>query len=187
MAEKDLPDLTGKKVKQLTEVMEKFGMDFITKLGKLSFQIKKLTDKVNDLSKATLDIKALTPKLNNVIENQKDLRKDMQMLKSLIYKNKKGVSQQTTPTTENISKVNKKNLILSDLSTLKNTIRSQEDFSALIETLSSLKEKIFEFTGGSRILYDLSQIIKELKREQKITSDIREQLVQNTDEWKKKI
>ncbi|MFW9877064.1 MAG: hypothetical protein ACFFG0_28575, partial [Candidatus Thorarchaeota archaeon] len=56
---------------KFTSVLEKFGLDIITKMGQTNLSIKVLTDKINKLSQATIDVKALLPQLTNVIENQK--------------------------------------------------------------------------------------------------------------------
>jgi hypothetical protein len=175
-------------VDELTEILEKFGMDFITKLGKVSFQIKKLSDKVTELSKATLNIKALGPKLNNVIENQEELKREIKILKSMTYQ-KSQESPKESVTRKDTTKVkpSKKDSIIDEIKGLKNRARSIENHTTLINELSLLREKIFDLTGGSKILYDISQITQELKEEGKITSKIIEDIREKADEWVEKL
>jgi len=172
---------------ELTKIFEKFGMDFITKLGKVSFQVKKLSDKVTELSKATLTIKALGPKLNNVIENQEELKREIKILKSLTYQKGQEAPLKSVLTKESNGTVNKKDSIIEKINTLKEKVRSIDDYEDLIEQLTMLRETLFDFTGGSRILYEIGQITKELKEERKITSKIIEDIRHKADEWVKKL
>ncbi|MFX0009708.1 MAG: DUF244 domain-containing protein [Candidatus Hermodarchaeota archaeon] len=165
-------DTLPKKFKDLNErldkfssILEKFGLDIITKMGQTNLKITQLTDKVNDLHKATIDIKSLSPQLSNVIESQKDLEKEVDLLKSLIT-NLKFAMPKTEPTKESIERdetaTDKKELIISQLNKLKSTLGTNENSSELVSALEKIKEEIFEFTGGHRILYEISQTINRL-------------------------
>lgn len=162
-------------------------MDFITKLGKVSFQIRKLSDKVTELSKATLNIKALGPKLNNVIENQEELKREIKILKSLTYQKREPIQESVLKKEGGKTKPNKKESIINEIKGLKNNVRSIDDHQDLIDKLTMLREKLFDFTGGSKILYEISQIKQEVKDERKITSKVIEQIREKADEWVKKI
>ena len=72
------------KMGAFSSILEKFGLDIITKMGQTNLKITQLTDKINELDKATIDIKSLIPQLSNVIENQKILEMDLDLIKSLI-------------------------------------------------------------------------------------------------------
>ncbi|TFF97209.1 MAG: hypothetical protein EU547_04940 [Promethearchaeota archaeon] len=165
-------------------------MDFITKLGKVSFQVRKLSDKVTELSKATLNIKALGPKLNNVIENQEELKREMKILKSLIYQNSKNNSNSTFKSViekETKPESNKKEVAITQIKELKDNVRSIDDYRELIERINMLREKLFDFTGGSKILYEISQILKEIKEDKKITSKVIEDIRAKADQWVDKL
>ena len=80
----------NEKVLQFSTILEKFGLDFITKLGQTTLSLKVLTDKIEGVNKATIDIKALSPQLNKIIENQDYLDSELDLIKSFtlvgIYK-----------------------------------------------------------------------------------------------------
>ena len=50
------------KIEKFASILEKFGLDIITKMGQTNFKINTLTDKVDKLSKATIDVKAFSEK-----------------------------------------------------------------------------------------------------------------------------
>jgi len=74
----------GFKMDSFSTILEKFGLDIITKMGQTNLKITQLTDKINGLDKATIDIKGLIPQLSNVIENQKVLENELDLIKSLL-------------------------------------------------------------------------------------------------------
>ncbi|TXT61948.1 MAG: hypothetical protein BAJALOKI3v1_710001 [Promethearchaeota archaeon] len=163
-------------------------MDLITKLGKTNFNIKVLTDKVDDLNKATIDIKALIPKLNKIIEKQDTLETELDLLKSLVLK--KGTSRAKNNEEEierDQSATDKKELIINKISALKEDIKTQEDPEIFIEELDELKDHIFEYTGGHKILYEISQFIKTLKNENEISDEIKAELKDKATYWTNKL
>ena len=115
------------KMGAFSSILEKFGLDIITKMGQTNLKITQLTDKINELDKATIDIKSLIPQLSNVIENQKTLENDLDLIKSLIthitvspYK-KDGVKDVIE---RNESATDKKESIINQLNNLK--VRMEE-------------------------------------------------------------
>ncbi|MFW9772170.1 MAG: hypothetical protein ACFFEO_08400 [Candidatus Thorarchaeota archaeon] len=162
----------SQKMKKLNErmltfssILEKFGLDIITKLGQTNLKINMLTDKVTELHKVTLDIKSLIPQLNNVIESQKMLERELDLVKSLIINLQ--VNDHKTEILKNEidrdkTASNKKELIITKLTDLNGDLETLEDPQIVITSLEQIKEDIFEFTGGHRILYEISQIINRL-------------------------
>ena len=154
------------KMDSFSSILEKFGLDIITKMGQTNLKITQLTDKVNDLDKATIDIKGLIPQLSNVIENQKILENDLDLIKSLLrqvdqtsVKKKEvenSIDRDETTTT-------RKELILNQLNDLKENLEELDDPLTVKIILEQVKEEIFEFTGGHRILHEISQVISKLK------------------------
>ena len=153
------------KMGAFSSILEKFGLDIITKMGQTNLKITQLTDKINEVDKATIDIKGLIPQLNNVIENQKTLEKDLDLIKSLITNitvspsKKEGVKGVIE---RNESATDKKESIITQLSDLKADLKDIDDPQAVKSILEEIKEEIFEFTGGHRILYEISQVINRL-------------------------
>jgi Rad3-related DNA helicase len=153
------------KIGAFSSILEKFGLDIITKMGQTNLKITKLTDKINELDKATIDIKSLIPQLSNVIENQKILENDLDLIKSLITN--LTVSPSKKEGVENIierneSATDKKESIITQLKALKEDLEDKDDPQAVKSILEKIKEEIFEFTGGHRILYEISQVINRL-------------------------
>jgi cell division protein FtsB len=177
------------KIEKLTSVLERFGMDIITKLGNMSFNINKLADTVKELDKATLDIKSLAPKLNNIIENQNSLEREIHLLRSLTYRsiNEQSAVDITTKDNDKIENQNKKELILDRINTLGQKLNNITDYKILIKDLNDLQEEIFEYTGGNKILYEISQIVKKIKNEGKVTSPIKDIITAKLTFWSNRI
>jgi hypothetical protein len=154
------------KLRKFSSILEKFGLDIITKMGQTNLKVNMLTDKINELHKATLDIKSLAPQLSNVIENQKGIEKELDLLKSLI--SNLHISVPTKMVENEIIErdkgvTNKKEAILDQLDTLKNDLKTVDEPESIKTELEYIKEQIFEFTGGHRILYEISQILNRLE------------------------
>jgi len=155
------------KMGAFSSILEKFGLDIITKMGQTNLKIKQLTDKINDLDKATIDIKSLIPQLSNVIDNQKKLEIDLDLIKSMItninvspsYSKKESAKEFIE---RNESATDKKDSIITQLNDLKAELKNIDDPQAVRSILEKIKEEIFEFTGGHRILYEISQVLNRL-------------------------
>jgi Rad3-related DNA helicase len=134
-------------------------------MGQTNMKITQLTDKVYELDKATIDIKSLLPQLNNVIENQKTLENDLDLIKSLITNitvnsSKKEAVKDVIKRNE--SATGKKKSIITQLNDLKADLENIDDPKTGKSILEKIKEEIFEFTGGHRILYEISQVLNRL-------------------------
>ena len=77
------------KINMFSSILEKFGLDLITKIGQQTNKIRILTDKIEELNKATIQIKGLIPQLKNVIENQKYIESELDLIKTLVVQKKK--------------------------------------------------------------------------------------------------
>ena len=160
-------DLSGsikefdKKMSAFSSILEKFGLDIITKMGQTNLKITQLTDKVEELNKATNKIKGLVPQLIKQI-NKESLEDELNTIKSLIMNitstpSKKPAVENTIERDE--SATDKKDFIINQLNDLKANLENTEDPQAAKAVLEQIKEDIFEFTGGHRMLYEISQII----------------------------
>ena len=153
------------KMGSFSSILEKFGLDIITKMGQTNLKITQLTDKINNLDKATIDIKSLIPQLSNVIENQKVLEDELDLIKSLvtnISQNSPKIKEGKNTVVRDETTTNKKELILTQLNDLKEILEDLDDPIVVIPILERIKEDIFEFTGGHRILYEISQVLNRL-------------------------
>jgi vacuolar-type H+-ATPase subunit I/STV1 len=155
----------NEKLSQFSAILEKFGLDLITKLGQTNLKLNKLTDKVNDLDQATLDIKSMKPQLNTVIESQRQLRKDIELIQNLVQ-NVKTISKDVDDELGSIKRdkvaTDVKLGIIKQFNDLRDQISSANSPQTLAKPLGKIKEEIFEFTGGHRINYEISQVINRL-------------------------
>jgi Rad3-related DNA helicase len=153
------------KMGAFSSILEKFGLDIITKMGQTNMKITQLTDKIYELDKATIDIKGLIPQLSNVIENQKVLENDLDLIKSLIINITVSPSKKEDVKDiieRNESATDKKESIITQLNDLKADLEDIDDPQTVKSILEKIKEEIFEFTGGHRILYEISQVLNRL-------------------------
>lgn len=180
----------NEKIDKFASILEKFGLDIITKMGQTNLKINILTDKINELSKATLDIKSLVPQLNNVIENQKILEAELDLIRSLIQRSEISLSSKHMESEEiarDTSVTDKKQLIIDQFNDLKNEVDELNDPELVVERLDNIKEDIFIFKGGHRILYEISQFVKKLNGLETIPDDIKEAVKEKIVFWINKL
>lgn len=183
-------DNSGNKIDKFASILEKFGLDIITKLGQTNLKINMLTDKIGELSKATLDIKALAPQLNNVIENQKILEEELDLIRSLIQRSDISFHSNDAKGEEierDTSATDKKQAIIDQFNTLVKFIQDSDNPETVVETLENIKEEIFVFTGGHRILYEIGQFASKINGLETIPDDIKESLKEKITFWINKI
>lgn len=154
-----------RKMTAFSSILEKFGLDVITKMGQTNLKITQLTDMVDELNKTTIKIKGLLPQLSNVIKNQKSLEDELNVIKSLIINITSPLStkQEIENTIErDESATDKKDSILNQFSNLKAMLENNDSPQAVKAFLAKVKDEIFEFTGGHKMLYEISQILTRL-------------------------
>ncbi|MFX0031691.1 MAG: hypothetical protein ACFE8E_10175 [Candidatus Hodarchaeota archaeon] len=155
----------NEKMKSFSSILEKFGLDIITKMGQTNLKINMLTDKVTNLHEVTLDIKSLIPQLHNIIESQKSLKNELEFIKSLIIN-----LQVVSPTLQIVKNEIERDKTASDikkeittkLTKLNEELETLEDLQVVISSLEKIKEDIFEFTGGHRICTEIAQFVNRL-------------------------
>ena len=188
------------KMTAFSSILEKFGLDIITKMGQTNLKITQLTDMVEELNKTTIYIKGLIPQLSNVIQNQKLLEDEISLIKSLIINITAPPSKKSE--IENIinrdeSATDKKDLIVNQLNDLRTKLEIDDDPPAVKTILEQIKEDIYEFTGGHRMLYEISQILTRLDsagslddlmdEKNSSSKSIRIQLIENITFWINKL
>ena len=180
----------NEKSEKLTDILEKFGLDIITKMGQTNMKINTLTDKINELNKATIEIKALTPQLTNIIENQKILEAELDLIRSLVQKSnvsfrpKEIVNEEVERDT---SATDKKQSIIGQFNELKNVVDDLDDPGLAVERLENIKEDIFIYKGGHKILYEIAQFVKKLEGNKTLPDDLKESIKEKIVFWINKL
>jgi hypothetical protein len=177
-------------IKKFASILEKFGLDIITKLGQTNLKINTLTDKIDELSKATIDVKALLPQLTNVIENQKILEAELDLIRTLIQKSDISFHTQDAAiesVERDVSATDRKQSIIDEFNSLVKYLLEHDDAQTVINVLENIKEEIFVFTGGHRILYEIGQFNNKLNGIDTLPEDIKEDLKEKITFWINKL
>jgi len=173
------------KMNEFSLIIQKFGLDIITKMGQTNSKIKMLTDKIDKLDKTTLDIKALLPKLTNIIDNQNILESEIDLLKSLIQRSSTSVPQNELESEidrdESIT-INKQE-ITNQFKDLVKTLNDTDEIQQIKNNLQKIKENIFEITGGHKILYEISQALNKMNNDESISESLRNDLKEKIEFW----
>jgi hypothetical protein len=191
---KEEEETTLKKIQgniiQFSSILEKFGLDVITKMGKNTLRLNILTDQINELHKSVIDIKGLLPQLNTVIENQKYVESELDLIKHLVQRTSSTGSQiivESESVGRDESITEQKDSFTTAFLILKDKLEQTEDAKDIRDTLEIIKEDIFETTGGHRILYELAQMIKVLNAVDTVTPAIKEELEDKIAFWMNKL
>lgn len=157
-------DVLSAKIEEVSNILGKFGLDFITKIGQTTLKISALSDKLDTLNKSTIDIKGLLPQLNKIIENQKNVDMELDLIKSLLQKSTSSIDQEAMDESvgRDTSVTATKKTIAEQFLALKERLSDINDMEQLRNHLEKIKDGLFEATGGHRILYEMSQYIKKL-------------------------
>jgi len=175
----------NEKMNEFSLIIQKFGLDIITKMGQTNSKIKMLTDKLDNLDKTTLDIKALLPKLTNIIDNQNIIESEIDLLKSLIQRSSTSMPQnqleREIDRDESIT-INKQE-ITNQFNDLMKTLNDTDEIQQIINKLQKIKENIFEITGGHKILYEISQALNKMNNDESISESLRNDLKEKIEFW----
>lgn len=181
---------SDEKLDTFTSILQKFGLDIITKMGQTNLKVNMLTDKIDELSKATIDIKALLPQLTNVIENQKILEAELDLIRTLIHKSNisfQPLESESEEVERDTAATDKKQSIIDQFNMLKTKIDENTNPEYVIKILENIKEEIFVFTGGHRILYEIGQFINTLNGLDSLSEKINEELKEKITFWINKL
>ena len=175
----------NEKMNEFSSIIQKFGLDIITKMGQTNSKIKMLTNKIDKLDKTTLDIKALLPKLTNIIDNQNILESEIDLLKSLIQRSSTSVPQnqleREIDRDESIT-IDKQE-ITNQFKDLVKTLNDTDEIQKIKNKLQKIKENIFEITGGHKILYEISQALNKMNNDKSISESLRNDLKEKIEFW----
>ncbi len=165
-------------IQKMQQALAKFGLDIITKIGQQTMKLNMVNDKLGELNEVTLSFKSLIPQLNNIVQNQKNIESELDLIKSLVQRGPTGTKLES-----NIEKdetvIDTKNSIAQNLTVIQNQVDKTDDPKELISNLENIKSFIFETTGGHRVLYEISQVIKKISNEEfdlSLKTDIKEKI-----------
>lgn len=180
----------NEKLTTFASILEKFGLDIITKMGQTNLKINMLTDKIDELSKATIDVKALLPQLTNVIENQKILEAELDLIRTLIQRSDISFQarQVEAETVErDTSATDKKQSIVTEFNDLVRYLDENDDSQTVKDILEKIKEDIYEFTGGHRILYEIGQFNSKINDLESLPEEMKKDLKEKILFWINKL
>ena len=178
------------KIQNFSSILQKFGLDLITKLGKTESRLNMLSDKIDNLSKATIDVKSLAPQLSKIVDNQKVIESELDLIKSLMHQSSSSLSSSKLKSEiieRDESITESRTTIEEQLNKLTNEIETISDIETARNKLTSIKETIFEITGGHRILYEISQVISILNNENTLSDDLKTQIKEKIGFWINKL
>ncbi|MHA1149505.1 MAG: hypothetical protein ACTSR8_14820 [Promethearchaeota archaeon] len=175
------------KLLSFSDVLQKFGLDIITKLGKNNSKIQTLIDKVDQLNEATIAIKGLIPNLNRIIENQDKVMKDLDLIKSLVQKSQSKATEVINEIDRDTTVTDKKTVIIEKLNVFASNLNSFHSIREIQEGLTELKREVFEFTGGHKVLYEILKTINNLSNENINISEVKKDVVEKINFWKNKV
>ncbi|MHA2399870.1 MAG: hypothetical protein ACXADU_13410, partial [Promethearchaeota archaeon] len=123
-------------------------------------------------------------------ENQKILEAELDLIRTLIQKSDislhaKNIESETIQ--RDTTATDKKQAIIEQFNTLKNQLNTGIDPINVAEILENIKEDIFVFTGGHRILYDIGQYSKSLNGLTIIPDDLKYDLQEKIIFWINKL
>ncbi|MFW9827664.1 MAG: hypothetical protein ACFFEY_08735 [Candidatus Thorarchaeota archaeon] len=180
----------GEKIEKFASILEKFGLDIITKMGQTNLKVNMLIDKIEELSKAALDIKSLSPQLNNVIENQKIVQEELDLIRSLIQRSDISFHSREETSEKigrDISATDKKQSIIDQFNELAVYLEKNDDPQPVTKSLENIKEDIFVFTGGHRILYEIGQFASKINDLDILSSNDKNNLKEKITFWINKL
>jgi len=178
------------KMNQFSEILQKFGLEIITQFGKTTYNIKILTDKVDEFYTTMIDIKGFMPLLNRIIESQNVLESEIDLLKSLIQRANISITQEEL---EKISKESEKSIdenkqsIKNKFTDLIKNIEKMKDFKLLKIELETIKRNIFEVLGGHKISYEISKFITKMDNVESFSDEIKNEIKDQINFWINKL
>ena len=178
------------KMNQFSEILQKFGLEIITQFGKTTYNIKILTDKVDEFYTTMIDIKGFMPLLNRIIESQNVLESEIDLLKSLIQRANISITHEEL---EKISKESEKSIdenkksIKNKFTDLIKNIEKMEDFKLLKIELETIKRNIFEALGGHKISYEISKLITKMDNVESFSDEIKNEIKDQINFWINKL
>ena len=147
-----------KKIDVILAAFQSFGLNFIQKIGELKHSIGILIDQVEKMNKALITVKGLEPKIDEIASMKKDLLSELHYLQSQI--------KATSFKNSDVIKMKADDESLEHLEVLevfKRNLKTYSELPDLTRDLEDVKKKIYEITGGHRVLFEIGETIKDFK------------------------
>ncbi len=171
-----------KKIDVILAAVQNFGLNFIQKMGELKHTLGVLSDQVEKMNKALIAVKGLEPKLDEVTTMKKELLSELHYLQSQIktssFKNSDVIKMKVDDESQHHINL---------LEAFKYNLRSYSKIPDLTRDLEDLKKKIYEITGGHRVLFEIGEMIKHLSQQDTLTESDLENLEEKITFWSNKL
>ena len=171
-----------KKINVILEAVQSFGLNFIQKIGELNHTIGVLTDQVEKMNKALITVKGLEPKIDEMTRIKQELMAEMHLMQSMI--------KASTLKNSDVIKMKSDNDVSDHLIMLKNfktNIRGYTETSTLTHDLEEAKKKIYEITGGHRVLFEMGEIINRYRQKESLSEPDIQVLEEKVTFWLNKL
>lgn len=175
----------NQKMDTILKVLQEFGLNFIQNIGNLKHSISILTTHMENFNESIIYLKGLGIKLEELGRIKQDISSELKYIESLIKTNQKPISKEN-----NILVPEENNNTLKSIEILnrfRENLTKYTDIKNLCNDLEVIKEDIFKITGGHRVLFEINNAIKELKKEMQISEDIIKYLDEKTSFWVNKL
>ena len=128
--------------------------------------------------------------MTNVIENQKILEEELDLIRTLIQRSEISIHSKEVKNEaveRDTSATDKKKAIIEQFNTLRKYLEKSNDTQEIIYRLKNIKEDIFVFTGGHRILYEIGQFNNKISSMKTLPEEIKENLKEKITFWINKL
>ncbi|MHA1339336.1 MAG: hypothetical protein ACTSRZ_04510 [Promethearchaeota archaeon] len=171
------------KLDKIGKIIQDFGLNFIQNIGELKHAISMLTDKINKVSDTLVDLKGLKVLLEEVSKFKQDINSKLVRIESLI----KARNMPNMPFIDNMGNINIDGSMDQILNEFKNNLKSFKNTVELKENLEKLKEKLFEITGGHRVLFEIKNEIQNIKDTDELSEELINKITEKIHFWINKL
>ncbi|MFW9865125.1 MAG: hypothetical protein ACFFEN_03430, partial [Candidatus Thorarchaeota archaeon] len=133
---------------------------------------------------------ALLPQLTNFIENQKILETELDLIRTLIQRSNISIQSkeiESETIKRDTSATDKKQAIIEQFNSLIKYMNENDNPLPVIESLKKIKDEIYIYTGGHRILYEIGQFTNRINSLEHLTNDVKESLKEKINFWINKL
>ncbi|MHA1870029.1 MAG: hypothetical protein ACTSXF_03690 [Promethearchaeota archaeon] len=166
------------KMDLVVKVLQDYGLNFIQKIGELKHTLSILTEKVENLEKTMVYIKGLGVKIDEISRMKEYFKEEFNEIKSLIKARSQNGALYEERSSENkiIESIDEETLPDVILERFMNGLEGYTLINEVVSTLENAKEEIFKITGGHRVLYEINNFLKDLKKKDVVNDELNEAL-----------